>query len=113
MKRKITPDRLQTNERVEVLSRKIDFWRDMTSARLSEIKSINFSKQINIQKGVDFDNEVQEFEIQLIKQALKQVRGNQKLAARLLNIKYTTLNAKIKRYSIEIQKKGSSIKQNN
>ncbi len=105
MKRKISPNRMKTNESVEVLSRKIDFWRDMTAALLTEIKSLNISKQVNIQKGFDFDDEVQEFEVKLIRQALKQVRGNQKLAARLLNIKYTTLNAKIKRYSIEMPKK--------
>ncbi len=104
MKRKISPNRMKTNESVEVLSRKIDFWRDMTAALLNEIKSLNFSKQRNMQKGVDLENEVQEFEIKLIKQALKRVNGNQKLAARLLNIKYTTLNAKIKRYAIEISK---------
>ena len=46
--------------------------------------------------GIDLSQEVKRFEINLIKLALNQTRGNQARAARLLNIKPTTLHAKIK-----------------
>ena len=50
--------------------------------------------------GIDLSQEVKRFEINLIKLALNQTRGNQARAARLLNIKPTTLHAKIKVYGI-------------
>ena len=41
----------------------------------------------------------------IILRALSRVNGNQKYAAEILGIKYTTLNEKIKKYSIRFQKK--------
>ena len=49
---------------------------------------------------VDLKDAVQKFEIDLISAALERTRGNQSKAARLLGIKHTTLNAKLKRYQI-------------
>lgn len=49
---------------------------------------------------VDLKDAVQKFEIDLISAALERTRGNQSQAARLLGIKHTTLNAKLKRYQI-------------
>jgi transcriptional regulator with GAF, ATPase, and Fis domain len=106
-RRKLLQKLPQNNETVEVLGRKIDFWRDMTAALLNEIKSISFSNQIKLDSGFELEEEVKRFEIKLINQALKQAKGNQKLAAQLLNIKYTTLNAKIKRLAIEVPKTAS------
>ena len=51
--------------------------------------------------GIDLFQEVKTFEINLIKLALNQTGGNQARAARLLNIKPTTLYAKIKVYGID------------
>jgi transcriptional regulator with PAS, ATPase and Fis domain len=45
-------------------------------------------------------DEVRGLEIRLIRSALAQTRGHQRKAARLLGVKATTLNAKIKRYKI-------------
>ena len=39
--------------------------------------------------------------------ALEKTRGNQFRAARILGVKHTTLNAKIKRYGISINGNGS------
>ena len=44
--------------------------------------------------------EVQRYEIELIKSALQRTRGNQRRAAKLLGVKVTTLNCKIKRFGI-------------
>jgi transcriptional regulator with GAF, ATPase, and Fis domain len=45
-------------------------------------------------------DEVREFEIDLINNALTKTQGHQRKAARLLGLKVTTLNAKMKRYNI-------------
>jgi DNA-binding NtrC family response regulator len=49
------------------------------------------------ESGIDFNSLVNDFETQLIIQALKMTRGNKKEAARLLNLKRTTLLEKIKK----------------
>jgi DNA-binding protein Fis len=56
---------------------------------------------VDVAKGIDFYNEVQRFETALIKLALDQTEGNQARAARLLGLRATTLNSKIKAYNIE------------
>ena len=58
-------------------------------------------QELNISEGIDFFNELKQFEISLIKLALAQTSGHQARAAKLLNIKPTTLNTKIKQYKIE------------
>ena len=50
--------------------------------------------------GIDFYNEVERYEIELISNALKQCGGNQARAAKLLHLKSTTLNAKMKHYGL-------------
>jgi DNA-binding NtrC family response regulator len=50
---------------------------------------------------VDFNGLINDFETQLIVQALKFTEGNKKEAARLLNLKRTTLLEKIKKKDIE------------
>jgi transcriptional regulator with PAS, ATPase and Fis domain len=49
------------------------------------------------ESGIDFNALVNDFETQLIIQALKMTQGNKKEAARLLNLKRTTLLEKIKK----------------
>ena len=61
----------------------------------------NRLQALNLSEGIDFYDEVQRFETGLIRLALDQTRGHQAQAARLLNIKPTTLNSKIKLYGIE------------
>ncbi|HEV7474407.1 MAG TPA: helix-turn-helix domain-containing protein [Pyrinomonadaceae bacterium] len=56
---------------------------------------------LNLTDGIDFYGEVERFESGLIRLALDQTRGHQARAARLLHIKPTTLNSKIKMYGIE------------
>jgi len=58
-------------------------------------------KPLDIVEGIDFYDEVQRFETHLIKMALAETKGNQAKAAKLLGIKPTTLNSKIKLFSIE------------
>jgi DNA-binding protein Fis len=58
-------------------------------------------QSLDFANGIDFYNEVQRFETALIKLALEQANGNQARAARLLGLRATTLNSKIKVYNIE------------
>lgn len=58
-------------------------------------------KSMDLSSGIDFYSEVQRFETALIKLALEQTDGNQAKAARLLGLRATTLNSKIKLFGIE------------
>ena len=69
-----------------------------------ELQSINEMQvvSLDLEGGLDFYEEVSRFEIDLINRALMQTGGHQARAARLLNLKVTTLNSKIKHYKIEL-----------
>ena len=54
----------------------------------------------DISRGISFYEEVKRFEVDLIRRALDQTGGHQSRAARLLGLNATTLNSKIKTYSI-------------
>jgi DNA-binding NtrC family response regulator len=57
---------------------------------------------------MSFYEEVRRFEIGLITRALRRAHGKQKDAARLLGLKATTLNAKIKQYQIRGYERASA-----
>jgi len=79
---------------------------DIADSLFREAQSLSRDKQfaeestrlqtLNLSEGIDFYEEVQRFETGLIKLALDQTSGHQAQAARLLHIKPTTLNSKIK-----------------
>ena len=96
------------NKNGNVINRKIDVLRDVTLALLDEVKSLGSLRKVEIENGINFDDEVKSFEILLIEQALEQTGGSQLHAARLLNLKHTTLNAKIKRYQIHLGRRANS-----
>lgn len=76
--------------------------RVLASKLMHEVESLNEVHTLDIQDGIDFYDEVTEFEIGLIRRALTHTRGHQGRAARLLNLKVTTLNSKIKQYKIKL-----------
>ena len=67
---------------------------------LDEVESLAISRPVDIKRGARFSDEVRQFEVSLIRTALGRTSGSQARAARLLGLKPTTLNAKIKRYGI-------------
>src|SRR2546423_15215592 len=67
---------------------------------LNEVESLAISRPVDIKRGACFSDEVRQFEVSLIRTALGRPSGSQTRAARLLGLKPTTLNAKIKRYGI-------------
>ncbi len=58
-------------------------------------------RSLDMAGGIDFNEEVRQFEIGLIKLGLNHAGGSQAKAARLLQLKPTTLNSKIKTLGID------------
>jgi DNA-binding NtrC family response regulator len=75
--------------------------RELALALLQEVDSIKGSGSLESKPSLDFSEEVRRFETDLIRWALMRTGGHQRRAARMLNLKVTTLNAKIKRYRIQ------------
>lgn len=71
----------------------------LSHALLRELGALQGDK-INSNIGIDLAREIESYEASLIRRALMQSGGKQCHAARILNVKATTLNAKIKRYRI-------------
>lgn len=76
--------------------------RELTFQLLRKMESIGEVHTPDIESGVDFYDEVSRFEVDLIKRALVRTGGHQRRAARLLNLRVTTLNSKIKHYNIRL-----------
>jgi transcriptional regulator with GAF, ATPase, and Fis domain len=74
--------------------------REVVLQILDEVESLTISIPVDIKNGACFSDEVRQFEVSLIRAALGRTAGSQTQAARLLGLKPTTLNAKIKRYNI-------------
>lgn len=74
--------------------------REITLSLLSELESLGSLTAPPPETRLNLDDEVRRFEIALIRAALIKTKGNQAKAARLLGVKHTTLNAKIKRYQL-------------
>lgn len=83
---------------------------DLASALLKEAETLAHDKEfanhsnrliLNVSEGIDFYAELKRFETFLIRLALDETGGHQARAARLLQIKPSTLNSKIKLYGIE------------
>ena len=76
--------------------------KNLTVKLLREVQALSEVQTVSITEGLDFYDEVSRFEIELIQRALLHTAGHQGRAARLLNLKVTTLNSKIKHYKISL-----------
>lgn len=85
------------NANVEV---RLNTLRETVLQLLEEVESLAISRPVDIKHGARYSDEVRQFEVNLIRTALGRTSGSQIRAARLLGLKPTTLNAKIKRYNI-------------
>ena len=83
-----------------VLPDQIKSLREITLSLLSELESLGSLTAPPPETTLKLEDEVRRFEIALIRAALIKTKGNQAKAARLLGVKHTTLNAKIKRYHL-------------
>lgn len=89
-----TPNHGAASLRVGVL-------KDLTLALLREVESLRGAGPQKPRERICLSEEVRRFETELICWALARTGGHQRRAARLLDIKVTTLHAKIKRYGIK------------
>jgi transcriptional regulator with GAF, ATPase, and Fis domain len=85
----------------------IEALRSLSFLFLREIKSLE-QTQATLEEEIENDEpicllkELQRFEAEMIRCALIRAMGNQTKAAKLLGMKATTLNMKIKRYKIDL-----------
>ncbi len=90
------------NSQPEALSvNRIEALKKLTSQLLREVQSLEQSHTSQAKSVIRLSEEVQRYEVDLIRCALARTSGNQRRAASLLGIKATTLNSKIKRYNIQ------------
>lgn len=82
---------------------KMNQLKNLALSLLMEVQALSEVPTLDVQNGIDFYKEVSRFEIDLIQRALAHTGGNQVRAARLLNMKVTTLNSKIKHYNISVE----------
>ncbi|HEY6806619.1 MAG TPA: helix-turn-helix domain-containing protein [Pyrinomonadaceae bacterium] len=90
------------NERLSqnTMDDKINVLRETVLQLLQEVESLTIAAPTGLKSGARLDEEVRQFEMNLIRTALGRTAGSQTRAAKLLGLKLTTLNAKIKRYHI-------------
>jgi transcriptional regulator with GAF, ATPase, and Fis domain len=95
-----TANRLTLNE--NPLPGQIESLQRAALSLLKEVQSISKLEAVDIVRGIKFYDEVERFECELISRALELTGGHQVRAARLLGLKVTTLNSKVKRYRIPL-----------
>jgi DNA-binding NtrC family response regulator len=86
--------------REPMLHRRLDNLKAMARSLLTELDSLGRPVAPEPEGGLNLDDELKRYEIGLIRAALDKADGSQTRAARMLGVKVTTLNTKIKRYQI-------------
>jgi DNA-binding NtrC family response regulator len=79
---------------------KMEVLRSMVRSLLHEAALRTQPVQIDPEKGIDFYDSVARYEIQLIESALEVSGGRQNRAAKLLNMRTSTLCSKMKQLNI-------------
>lgn len=92
--------RITTRRRNSEFGDKLDSLRSTTRSLLHEAAANTQPVNIDPEKGIDFYENVERFEIQLIESALEAAGGRQNRAAKLLNLRTTTLCTKMKTLNI-------------
>ena len=92
----------EVKKKNDALSQKIRTLKQNTFALIQEVRELGQNLSfLDLTRDIDLFEEVRRFEIRLIRQALEKTDGRQVQAARVLRLKITTLNEKIKRYGID------------
>ena len=82
------------------LHSRLDDLRAMARSLVSALESLGLPGELEPEGGLNLDDELKRYEIGLIRAALDKADGSQTRAARMLGVKVTTLNTKIKRYQL-------------
>ena len=88
-------------ERMVILSGEGEISKDDIPAKISKVECDNLLLEMIPDEGLDFNQVINDYETQLIIQALERTNGNKNKAAQLLNLNRTTLVEKIKKKGIE------------
>ena len=78
----------------------INTLREAAMTLLREVESLASQQEPPTSQRLGLQEEMQRYESELIRDALQRTRGNQRRAAKLLGVKVTTLNCKIKRLGL-------------
>lgn len=84
---------------IKSIAQKLETLNRIAGSVLKEVETFtarNFSGSENI----NYYEEIERFEIELLLLALYRANGNQRRAAQILNINPTTLNTKVKKYDL-------------
>lgn len=84
----------------------LDSLREAALTLLREVETLASQQEPQTNGELGLQQEVQRYESELIRQALQRTHGNQRRAAKLLGVKVTTLNCKIKRLGIQMEVHG-------
>jgi DNA-binding NtrC family response regulator len=79
----------------------IDSLREAALTLMREVETLASQQEPRNDDNLGLHEEVQRYESELIRHALLRTGGNQRRAAKLLRVKVTTLNCKIKRLGIQ------------
>jgi DNA-binding NtrC family response regulator len=75
----------------------------LTTSIQQHVAELQREEKAAVASCIDLSEEVARYEADLIRCALLRTGGRQRAAARLLNVKISTLNAKIKRLGISVE----------
>ncbi|MFM9904771.1 MAG: helix-turn-helix domain-containing protein [Pyrinomonadaceae bacterium] len=85
----------------QVTTPRIGILHELANKLLSEVENITAPGRLQFGDGFKLSDQIQKFETDMIRHALYLTNGKQSDAARMLGIKLTTLNAKIKRFELD------------
>lgn len=90
-----------------LMQNQLEALRSLSLLLVREINSLNglehvLENEIKNDKSISLVEEIQQLEARMIRCALIRSMGNQTRAAKLLRLKVTTLNMKIRRYKIDL-----------
>jgi transcriptional regulator with GAF, ATPase, and Fis domain len=97
----VTPSINSSIKRSRAVDCRLSSLKVLALTLLNEIEALENSTTDDVSE-LNLQTEVRRFEAELIHNALVRTGGRQRRAARLLGMKVTTLNTKIRRYKIEI-----------
>jgi len=83
-----------------VINNKLEALKMLANSMLTEVVALEKNREVIADIKLDMPEEVRRLEIDMIRCALIRTGGRQRHAARLLNVKPTTLHEKMKRYGI-------------
>ena len=99
LKGKSAKNPAELKEIVGSLSKALNTLESIREVELQQL--LKFHSQLFPKDGIDFYKLTENYEKSLIWHALRETKGNQTKAAKLLNLRLTTLNSMIKRYEIQ------------